>query len=562
MKKLLFYLLTGAFLPPVCLNAQFMKDYRPAGSPLVTSTVNLVSVTEANAAANGRSRSVNSIQESVTTASNDVWVNAVDTFGNVTFSRRYGLAGTDETASALVRCPNGDFIYAATTSFGGIRSSWLFRRGVINWSFRYFSPTSNVRSYCIKKTNETTENYIVAATIDTDRSLLVFKINAGGGMLWNRRYVDPAPPPGLTDIPKSMIIKQDTVIIAGNRTFNNTVGALVRDLFVISVHQATGNIAHSYRIIDNTGRDDINPFINFGNGGEYVLTYQTTVNFGGVNTGRIAFTRLNTLLLLAVANSTIIWEANTLNSFGHSIYRSIAAAGGYDIGGGTTVGNLHNPLFISVTNTGVPIAGTYRRLWTTLDFSSTFMMQDAFIANNRYEHHNFKRAAAQNSMSLLRHNTLGAPCNSPQPVNFTLVGATLTFRTYTAAAAITQTIYNVPDTAVHGTIPACNSVIVGVFKTNLSAGVAETQSADAAFKVYPTLLHSGAAIQVQLKSADAGATGIRVYNMQAQTVYQRQQATTAGINRFTINTSGFKPGTYIVEVQQGAIISRNKIVVE
>ncbi|MBL7723043.1 MAG: hypothetical protein JNK27_02795, partial [Chitinophagaceae bacterium] len=296
MKKSLMLLIIPALLLPFFTTAQFMKDYRPTGSPLVSSTVNLVSVVEATAAAAGSSRAINTIQESAAVVSNDVWVHSVDAVGNVTFSRRYGLTGTDETAAALTRCPNGDFIYAATTNTAGIQSSWLFRRGIINWSFRYFAPGNKVKSYCIKKTNEVTENYIVAATINSDRTLLIFKINAGGGLVWNRQYTDPAAPTGLTDIPKSMIINRDTVIIAGNRTSINTAGATLRDLFVIGINQATSAITHPYRVIDNSGRDDRDPFINFGLSAEYVLTYQCVVSIGGVNTGRIAFTRLNSFL--------------------------------------------------------------------------------------------------------------------------------------------------------------------------------------------------------------------------------------------------------------------------
>jgi hypothetical protein len=464
MKKLLMHFIIPAILLPVFTAAQFMKDYRPAGSPIVSSIVNLVSVVDATSpVAPAGSRAINTIRESPLVASNDVWVTAVNPVGNVTFSRRYGLAGTDETATALIRCPNGDFIYTATTNTAGILSAWLFRRGIINWSFRYFAPHNKVKPYCIKKTNEPIENYIVAATINSDRTLLVFKINSAGALIWNRQYTDPTPPTGLTDIPKSMIINRDTVIIAGNRTTIGIIGPPFRDLFVIGISQASGAINHPYRVIDNTNRDERDPFINFGVTNEYILTYQCMAAIAGVNTGRIAFTRLNFSLGLA-APTSLVWENNTINSFGHSIYlATTAAAPTYDIGGGTTMGNLNNPLFVTLNNAGLPVAGTYRRLWTTLNFNSTFMMQSTSVAANRYEHHNFKQVAGQNSMSLLRNNALAAPCNLLRPVSQQYVQATAPQRIYNPAPAITQTIYNIPDVAVHGTIINCNSAVINNF---------------------------------------------------------------------------------------------------
>lgn len=556
-------LIIPALLLPFFTAAQFMKDYRPTGSPLVSSTVNLVSVVEATAAAAGSSRAINTIQESATVVSNDVWVHSVDAVGNVTFSRRYGLTGTDETAAALIRCPNGDFIYAATTNTAGIQSSWLFRRGIINWSFRYFAAGNKVKSYCIKKTNEVTENYIVAATINSDRTLLVFKINAGGGLVWNRQYTDPAAPTGLTDIPKSMIINRDTVVIAGNRTSLNAAGATLRDLFVIGINQATSAITHPYRVVDNSGRDDRDPFINFGLAAEYVLTYQCVVNIGGVNTGRIAFTRLNSFLAPVTGTTSLLWENNVVNSFGHSIYRSTTAGTAYDIGGGTLAGNLNNPLFTGITNTGLPVAGTYRRLWTTFDFNSTFMMQDAFVAGNRYEHHNFKRVAGQNSMSLLRDNSLAAPCNVNLVLNQVFIPFTAPQRPYNPTPVITQTVYNIPETDVHGTIITCNSALIGVFKGEQpEESFGEADITGNVFKVYPTLLQKGALLNIELRVSATEAVAINVYNMQSQLVYTRKETAAQGLNRFTVNTAGWISGTYITEVKQGTEIHRRKIVVD
>lgn len=556
------------FLWPAFIQAQFMKDYRPTGSPSVTSIVNLVSVVESNPPSARFSRSVNTIQEPTAGGVfTDVWVHNVDSLGNVTFSRRYGVQQVNEVASALIRCPNGDFIYSATTNFGGVNSAWLFRRGAINWSFRYFGGNISARSLCIKKTNEAVENYIVAGTYNNDNNLLVFKINAGGIMAWNRRYADAAPPPGLTDIPKSMLLKGDSVIIVGNRSSLNAAGAPVRDIFLIGVNQLNGNITHPYRIINNGGRDDLDPFISFGViNGEHVLTYQTVANIGGVNTGRVAFTRLTSVFNLAVATTFIYWETNNTNSFGHTIYKGTTVTGAtYDIGGGTTIpGNIRNPIFFVITATGAPVAGTYRRLWTTLDFNSTYMMQDAFSPIARYEHHNWKRAAGQNSMSLLRNPALPSPCNVAPPLNVTTLPVTMTFRSYTPAAVITQTVYNVPDSAVHGTIIACNSTIIGVFKTGGGKPVFGDEPADVSgsFKTYPTPVRSGEPLRIQLTAAGTEPAFITVFNSQAQVMYRGQEATIKGINLFTVNTTGFKPGTYIVEVKQGAEAWRNKIVVE
>lgn len=566
MKRTLILLFVLPLLLPFFSLAQFMKDYRPTGSPLMTSTVNLVSVVEATASAARSSRSINTIQENPTASPNDVWVHNVDSLGNVSFSRRYGLQQVDEVSSALIRCPNGDFIYAATTSFGGVRSAWLFRRGTINWSFRYFGGAINVRALCIKKTNEVAENYIVAGTYNNDNNLLVFKINAGGIMAWNRRYADAAPPPNLTDIPKSMLLKGDSVIIVGNRLSLNAAGAPVRDLFLIGVNQLNGTITHPYRIIDNSGRDDFDPFINFGViNGEFVLTYQTIANLVGVNTGRVAFTRLTGVFNLAAPASFIYWETNNTNSFGHTIHKGTTVTGAtYDIGGGTTIpGNVRNPIFFVINANGAPVAGTYRRLWTTLDFNSTYMLQDAFSVTNKYEHHNWKRAANQNSMSLLRDPALPSPCNVAPPLNATTVPVTLTFRSYTPAAVITQTVYNIPDSAVHGTIIACNSPIGGVFKTGDSKPVfGDEQTVTGAFKTYPTPLRSGEPLNIQMNTNSSEPVSVRMYNAQAVVVYNGQEAGSKGISRLSVNTTGFKPGVYIVEVKHGTNAWRNKIVVE
>jgi hypothetical protein len=562
MKKLLMFFIIPAIVFPVFTAAQFMKDYRPTGSPLVSSTVNLISVVEATATAAGSSRAINTIQESAAVVTNDVWVHAVNAAGNVTFSRRYGIAGTEETAAALIRCPNGDFIYAATTNTAGIQSSWLFRVGIINWSFRYFAAGNRVKSYCIKKTNEAVENYIIAASINSDRRLLVFKINAAGGLVWNRQYVDPAPPVGLTDIPKSMLINRDTIVIAGNRTSLSTAGATLRDLFVIGINQATGAISHPYRVIDNPGHDDKDPFINFGLSAEYVLTYQCTANIAGVNTGRIAFTRLNTFLALVTGTTSLLWETNAINSFGHSIYISTTAGTAYDIGGGALIGNLNNPLFTGITNTGLPVAGTYRRLWTTFDFNSTFMLQDAFTAANRYEHHNFKRAAAQNSMSLLRDNSLAPPCNVNLVLNQQFIDVIAPQRQYNPTPIIVQAVYNIPNVDVHGTIITCNSALIGIFKGEQPESFGETDIAQGLFRAYPTLLQSGEILSIELKSAVAASVTVRVYNMQSQIVYNRKETAIQGQNRFTVMTTGWMPGTYITEVKQGSETYRSKIVVD
>lgn len=463
MKKIWIRCLVTTVLFPGIITAQFMKDYRPNGSPVVSGTANLVSVVEVAAAAPGN-RMINTIQENPNTNTRDVWVTATDATGNLIFSRRYGMAGTDESAAALVRCPNGDFIYTATTTLGGIQSAWLFRRGILNWSIRYVAPNSSLKPYCIKKTNENAEHYIIAATTNTDKSLVVYKINMGGGLVWNRRYADAVPPSGLADIPKSMIINRDTIIIAGNRTTLELTGAPKRDLFVIGINQATGAVNHPYRVIDNSNRDEKDPFINVGMNNEYVLTYQCVSTIGGVNTGRIAFTRLNYLLNLVTGTSSLLWENNTLNSFGHSIYKGLTpGAVTYDIGGGTYTGNFNNPLFVTITNVGMPVAGTYRRLWTTLNLNSTFMMQGAANLANRYGHHNFKQLAGQNSMSLLKNNALAAPCNANQVINHQYVQTSTVQRIYSATPLLTQVSYPVPDFIVNGTIINCNSTLINNF---------------------------------------------------------------------------------------------------
>jgi hypothetical protein len=467
MKKILILFIIFSVLAPFFTLGQFVREYRPNGSPNIFSTVNLVSVVEATATPVASSRAINTIEETPSSGIFDVCVVEVDAQGNGTFGRRYGLPQTNETAATLIRCPDSGFIYAATTNYGGKKSAWLFRTtnsGVIVWSKRYFANGLylNVSSFCIKKTNESAENYIVAANISGKgfSRLLVFKIDAGGVLVWNQQYIDASPSLFLSDQPKSMIIKQDTIIIAGNRS--TVYPASSADLFVIGINQATaGVITHPYRVIKNINPDNINPdekdpFINFGLNNEYVLTYQCIAKISGVTTGRIAFTRLNSSLDVINATSSLLWESNTINSFGHSIYNPNLAVSILDIGGGTTLPGSplkHNPLFLKIDNNGMPVAGSYRRLWQDADFNSTFMMRDAFVTNNRYEHHNFKQSSGQNSMSLLRNDQL---CYVSSEINHQNFDASARIRKYNIQVAIIEGPYELKkDYRVPGTIYDC-----------------------------------------------------------------------------------------------------------
>lgn len=573
MKKRFLSLFVGIGLVlPISNWAQFMGDYYPTGLPVVSSTVNLVSVVETYADASGESRSVNTILESPFAFANDAWVFSVDAAGNPNFSFRYGIPGVNETASALIRCPNGDFIVIGNTEADGLPSAWAFRIDVfgnIAWSYRYYNEQSKIKSYCIKKTNESlSENYVIAGTTDSDRTLIAFKISRNGNVLWHAKYFDPSSPVDIINIPKSMIPFKRNLVIVGNR--RNSLSAN-RDIFLIGVDQATGAESINYRYIDNGGRDDFDPFINYARNDEYVLTYQSNVNIFGQNTGRIAWNRLTNAFTLALPTTSIFWEGGAVNSYGHSIYLSNGAtATQYDIGGGTTVNGQPNPLFFSVDQNGNYIPGTYRRLWVNeRQFTSTYMMQDAFNGNNQYEHHNYYLDAAvdpnRGTMSLLRDQTLPSPCNVFPDLFRVGVDASLVIQDYKEEKVLEEKEYPINQDRVHGDYKQCNGTS-GQFRVANSpkgSGVVaiSKQQSTAGFKVYPSPVGSGASVKINFEAVKDDDAVISVYNLQMQQVMRKTETVRKGINELSVNEIGRLPaGTFIVEIRSGGESYKTKIV--
>jgi hypothetical protein len=548
---------------PVLLPAQFMTDYRPNGVTSVTSQINLISVTENVAGATGQSRAVNTIQEpGVAVVSRDAWHTALSNTGimGIGLSRRYGRPNVDEQAAAIIRCPNGDFIIVGTVLFQN-QSVWAFRinaAGNLVWSNRYFNASGRMNGFCIKKTNEVAENYVIAASIDNGNGsrLVAFQINGGGVLGWNFAY--NLAQLGFTDVPKSMIVSGTNVIIAGNR-------ASARDLFVIGINQAAGGISIPYRTIGSANINEQDPFINFGIGGasgDFVLTYRIDATFGGVTTGRIGFTRLNAALNL-IGGASVFWETNNLNSFGHSIYRN-AGGTAYDIGGGTTLPTgANNPLFLSVTGGGAAVAGSYRRLWTNFDFISTFMMQDAFLAANRYEHHNFKRVAGQISMSLLRNDALGAPCNVLPAINQAGIPQVQQNFGYTVSQILQQQLYDITINPVQGTTVNCPNNAGPAFRQSTVTAIEEERITSVGYRIYPNLVRGVTPVNIEFAAAETGGAVVKVYNLQSQLVLTQRYNLQKGVNRLQVQLpQSARAGTYVLELEAGSEFYRDKLVKE
>lgn len=570
MKKLFLFLFIGIGLVAPFSRAQFMGDYYPTGLLATKNTVNLVTVVETYADNSGESRSVNTIREDYFNFNNDAWVFSVDAAGNPNFSFRYGIPDVNETASALIRCPNGDFIVIGNTEADGLPSAWAFRIdvfGAVLWSYRYYNPDSKIKSYCIKKTNETlAENYVIAGTTDGDRTLIAFKISRNGNVLWHAKYFDPNAPADVINIPKSMIAVRRDLVIVGNRNFGF---AGTRDIFLIGVNQTTGAESINYRYIDNGGRDDFDPFINFARNNEFVLTYQSNVNIFGQSTGRIAWNRLTNAFTLALPTTSIFWEGGAVNSYGHSIYLSNGAtATQYDIGGGTTVNGRQNPLFFSVDQNGNYIPGTYRRLWVDeREFTSTYMMQDAFNANNQYEHHNYYLSPfidpTPGNISLLRDQTLPSPCNKFPELFRVGVDAQLVVEDYKEEKVLEEKEYPINQDRVHGDYKQCNGTS-GSFRVAPPKGAAAVSMparSAAGFKVYPSPVSNGAAVKINFEAVKDDAAVITVYNLQMQQVLRKTENVRRGANEISVNEIGRLPaGTFIVEVRSGGESYKTKII--
>jgi hypothetical protein len=462
MKKKISLLLNLFILSSTMLNAQteFVKrDYLPGIKRLVSSKVNLVSVVKTDADRYKiKCTSVNTIAERPLSSKKDVWIQSVNENGTVIRSARFGKTNVSEEASCITRCPNGDIIVAAMTfiaptpEYNGVTSFWLFRKGIINWSYRYYLPGSGhptgnsgdtvyCRPYCIKKTNEAAENYLIAANNEhVENSVmkfsipLVFKINAAGDLIWTRDYRET---PGVIlsgDVfqPKSMLINNDTAVIAGNYYFASHGTISNRKIFVMAINQVTGDMVHNGRsfAVDLGAAED--PFINFGYDNDYVMTYQTSSAIDDVVTGRVTFAKLDYNLNLN-GDPVLLWETGTLNSYGHTIYKAKGTVQKYMIGGGTTVagglsGTVSNPLIITINKTGVPDPTMCQRFWTRSNYISTYMMEDSLINSPfRYVLHNYKQVNPAFSMSLIHAATkpVSLSCNQVVGINHRTVPALL-----------------------------------------------------------------------------------------------------------------------------------------
>lgn len=556
MKTFIQTLLWVWLLIPVTLQAQHVTEYRPAGNVIVSSVVNLESLRGSNPVVDpvpGFTRSVNTVQEFAGAAINDIWFLTSNQAGAVVNSIRYGAAnGVNERASAIVDCPNGDYIILGNTNVGGFDRILAFRitpAGAILWSNTYGVPNANTRGYCIKRTNDAAESYIIAGSTSPgtgDKTLVALKITGAGNMLWNSTYFDPVVPNTIFDQPRSMTVVGNNHYIAGNRT----QGA-VQNIFTIAIDQVAGAIVIQYSHIDNANLPDMNPYINAVPGGGFILVYSTIFNFGGANTGRVAYTPL-TGALVPAAPTTLYWEAGTTNNYGHTIYPNAA---NYDIGGGATAA-LNNPTFFSITPAGVIIAGSYRRLWAAQNFISTFMLLDPFgAAANRYAHHNHRVANMPNGMSVMRNN---AGCFVMPALQSVVINNQWLQQQYVRQAPLLQQAYAMPMPWLNGNFFTCGGG-VGVFKTQIKGERDEEPVEEGTFKVYPSLVTTSP-LTIDMESPKDGKALITIYSMEAKPLLQISEMLRKGNNRINIDMKSVPRGTFIVELKTDDHVLKARVI--
>jgi hypothetical protein len=189
------------------------------------------------------------------------------------------------------------------------------------------------------------------------------------------------------------------------------------------------------------------------------------------------------------------------------------------------------------------------------------MMQDQFVGANRYEHHNFKAVANQNSMSLLRNNTT---CFVNSPLLSTVISATQPTVAYTQTPVINVVAYGLVANPVTGIFVNCVGGGSGAFRTTGGQGEFGNEEliADGSFKLYPTLLRGNALINAQFSVDEDAAVTIRVYNLQSQLMLNRTGKAVRGQNTLGIDLSALRSGTYVVELDAAGKVWRNKIVKE
>lgn len=563
-KNFIRTLLWAALLFPVLTLAQHVTEYRPAGALLTSSVVNLESLrgTRAGDPGPGFTRSVNTLQEFAGAVNNDIWFHTKNAVGVTANSFRYGVAGSNDIASAIEQCPNGDYIILGITRIGNFDRILAFRIGVAGgapiWSNTYFTPNFHTRGYCIKRTNDPVESYMIAGTnslaggVSPDKTLIALKINAAGAMLWNSSYFLPVAVNNIFDQPRSMVVVGNTHFIAGNRRLANA-----QDIFTIGINQVAGAIGPNYNFIDNGGRVDINPYINVSNAGGFVLAYNTIANIGGVNTGRVAITPLNAALGVA-GNTGLYWENNTTDNYGHTIH-PLAGGGGFAVGGGATVAGIQNPTFFQVNNAGGILAGTYSRYWPPQAFISTFMLNDPLVpaaAANRFALHNFRRTNAPNGMSVVRDIF---NCRLLPVLNVQFVPNVQVFAVYNRLAPLTQQFVPLVNIVVPGQFFTCAGA-AGAFRKPGTTGEEELLLSGSSFRAYPSLLSGNMPLNIEVDAKTDAETVVSVHNMQGQQVLQTREQLRKGSNRLQLDVSGLPRGTFIVALKTGDEVQKARIV--
>ena len=128
----------------------------------------------------------------------DAWVGRLNESGDKVWERRWGGAGND-TANAVTRIPDGDFVFAGRTasSGAGMADAWVVRLNASGdevWNRTFGGPDDDDARAVI---NTTDGNLLIAGTfterpdnetVDTDA--LLIKLTPAGDIIWNWIYGD------------------------------------------------------------------------------------------------------------------------------------------------------------------------------------------------------------------------------------------------------------------------------------------------------------------------------------------------------------------------------------
>jgi len=171
----------------------------------------------------------------------DAWVVNLTGTGDERWNRTFD-AGEADAARALVNTTDGNYLFAGslTQATGGTRKDTGTRvvmfdpLGGIIWNTTFGGADINASAYAAAKTRD--GGYVVAGTVTPPGSsatdILVIKINATGGEVWNRTFGEP----GSSDAAYSVIETTDgNIAVAGS---TESFGAFAIDAWVAKLDPA------------------------------------------------------------------------------------------------------------------------------------------------------------------------------------------------------------------------------------------------------------------------------------------------------------------------------------